>query len=166
MSNEKKAAAYRFNVIDVILILLILAAGIWLWFILNPSGVPGSGTKTEKIELVFTQEALRSEFKGNVNIGDAFLLAGNGQKIGEVIGVSYGDSVYLGTDPESGEQVRSVLPGYIRMEVTVLADAEISGDGTRTVGTLPAAVGVTTDYRVPHLYGTATCTAVRSADEN
>ena len=165
MSKEKKAASYRFNVIDVLLILLILAAGVWLFFVLNPASAPSSGTKTEKIELVFTQEALRSEFKGNVNIGDAFLLAGDGQRIGEVIGVSYGDSVYLGTDPETGEQVRSVLPGYIRMEVTVLAEAEIAESGIRSVGVLPAAVGVTVNYRVPHLFGAAVCTAVRSTDE-
>lgn len=165
MSKEKKAASYRFNVIDVILILLILGAGVWLYFVLNPSRAPAPGTKTEKIELVFTQEALRSEFKGNVNIGDAFLLAGNGQKIGEVIGVSYGDSVYLGTDPKTGEQVTSVLPGFIRMEVTVLAEAEVDGNGIRSVGDLPAAVGVAADFRVPHLYGSAVVTAVRTADE-
>lgn len=165
MNKEKKAGIYRFNVIDVLLILLILIAGVFLFFVLKPVSTPGADAKTEKIELVFTQEKLRSEFKGNVNIGDAFLLAGDGTKIGEVVGVSYGDSVYLGTDPATGEQVRSVLPGYIRMEITVLADAERTDGGERSVGTLPAAVGVSINYRVPHLAGTATCTAVRSADE-
>lgn len=166
MNNKKKAGTYRFNVIDVLLILLLLAACVFLYFVLNPPKTPGPGIRTEKIELVFTEEALRSEFKGNVNIGDTFLLAEDGQKIGEVIGVSYGDSIWLGTDPQTGEQVRSVIPGYIRMEVTVLAEAEKHDDGSRSVGKLPAAVGVSLNFRVPHLFGTATCTAVRSSDEN
>ncbi len=160
MSNKKRADVFRFNLIDVLLILLILGAAAYLYLVLHPGTVSDPSARTEAVELVLTQDRLPAEFKGKVSIGDTLRSAATGEIIGEVIGISYGESTYLGTDPATGEQVASPYPGTVRMELTVRAET-VFADGLRTAGGTQLSVGVGFNYRVPHLFGTAVCTDLR-----
>ena len=158
---DKKIRKFRFNFVDVMFLLVILAASAVLFYIFRPDvPVTDAGISSVK-EIVYTLEAreIRSEFKGNVNIGDSVVDAVGLHPIGEVVDVTYTEAPFVYKANGSGEMIYSVYPDKINVIIKVKASADI-GAGTYSIGGFQISVGELVYFRTPDLTGESYCTSI------
>lgn len=168
MSNTKNPAGkrFRFNFIDVGLILIILLSAGALWYLLTRYGQPESTEQTQvlgQIEYRLTVSPLREEFRGKVNVGDKVWDRESGQMLGEVTDVSYGTYPFVGTNASTGENVTSNYPGLLTMTVKVRSDADMT-DGFCRIGQEEMLIGKEIGFRVPGLYADGVCSTLEILD--
>lgn len=156
MKNATKRHAIRFNLIDVLL-LLIMAAAICLLTYLITTAAPG---ETGETELIYQVEVHRApeEFRGLIDIGDQVVDTVTLYSIGEVIDVTYADSLYTGENRLDGTLVFSPEPGYLSITLTIRASAEPQGNSYLLGGGYSMAVGKLVSFRVPDYTGEGYCT--------
>ncbi len=153
---------FRFNIVDLILLLIILAASAAMVYLLLPAEIPGNAQPVSKeVRITYTLfvEKLPATVQGNIRIGDAVTDTADMRQIGLVSDVSYSESVFAGVDQLVGEYVYSELPGYIDVTVKVDATAVKTASGI-TVDGFTVAVGKQIPFRVPGFTGTAVCTVL------
>lgn len=164
MNNTKKTAGkrFRFNFIDVMLILIILFSAAALWYVLTQYGRPESERETQvlgQIEYHLSVSPIREEFRGKVNVGDKIRDRETGAVLGEVTDVSYGTYPFVGTNRDTGEPVVSAYPGLLTMTVKVRAEADMTDGFCRIDGT-EMLIGKEVGFRVPDLYATGICSSL------
>lgn len=164
MKKTKKA---HFNLFDVLLLLIFLAALALLAYIfLFRSSPAEAGRENREITYVLETKEIREELRGLVQVGDKVVDTVAHYPLGEVINVQYSEMEYTGLDEATGEMVTSPYPNHIKVTVTVRATAQIS-DGSYSIGGYRMSVGSKVYFRVPHFTETAFCTSLteKAADE-
>ena len=117
-----------FNLIDFLLIVVMIYAGIGLYSVLTGTGSGTEQTSPERktIEYQITVSAIRDEFQGKAVIGDKIWDLASQTSLGEVIDVTYSDATVTVADPESGRMTEVPLPGYLSMTLKITVEAQIS----------------------------------------
>ncbi len=148
--NEKKKK-YRFNLVDVILVLLILASAAAVVYLVFFEGKVTEGETSEQTDVIYTLKAADTDsvFRGKINIGDEVIDKKTGNKVGEVIDVQYTDSTYKTYNAERGEAQNNAYPGKIDISVTVSASGMKDSDGVISVGSFKLAIGSRIVFRTP-----------------
>ena len=161
---EKNASSkdFRFNLIDVLLILIVIAAAIGLFLSLRGRRVVTG--RDETVELVYQIEVapLREEFRNLVAVGDRLTDPETALTLGEVTNVAYAAYSHIGTDRATGAEVSTPVPGQYTMTITVKATAVVTDSGY-TVGGRAAALGRDLAFRVPDFEGTGAFVALTKA---
>ncbi len=162
--NQKNSAKkpFRFNIIDALFLLVIIAASAALVYILffRGAGVarPSAGTDIEyKVEL----RRVREELKGKINVGDKVIDASKLYTIGEVTDVRYKTSVYTGVNKADGVLVYSDYVGLINITVTIKANANTSTGYYLIDNAFKISVGTYVNIRVPNYTGSGFCTLIK-----
>ncbi|HPT85589.1 MAG TPA: DUF4330 domain-containing protein [Bacillota bacterium] len=154
--------ALRFNFIDALFLLIILAASALLVYILffhNPENIDQkSYTDVEyKIEL----RMVREELKGKINIGDKVIDASKLYTIGEVTDVKYANAIYTGVNRQQGTLVYSEYPGFVNITVTIKAPADLRSGNYMINGVYKLSVGSYVSIRVPNFTGSGYCISIK-----
>lgn len=165
---------FRFNFIDALLILIILAAAALLGFIFTSGNLNMFGsTKTVQIEYVVQARNIRDEFKGvDGETENKFIRSGDRvtdtvtlYSIGEVVNVEYTDGVYVGVNRDENQVVNSLYPGHSNANITIRATAEVSERGYDVNG-YKVAVGKLIAMRVPNFTCEGYCISISEVSIN
>ena len=134
MSKRK----FRFNIIDALIILLVLAAvGVIGYVVASEKQAPEEVKQDKKIQYVIQITELKDEFTGNIKLG--VVTACNSEK-----------TYYTGTDSKKGVQVISEIDGRSNMFVTLEADASFK-DNIYPVNGVSLLVGTSIRFITPGL---------------
>ncbi len=157
MQNKTKKRG-RFNYIDVLLLILIIAAVIGLaWLMISPYTEQFFAT-TYDIEYTVALNGVRVEFKDKVQEGDRMVETAGLDGIGNVTGVVYTASKFVGTD-SNGHSITSDHPGLYDVMITVRAEATLQS-GVYSVNGYGITAGKTIPFRVPDFIGEGVCVSV------
>lgn len=152
---------FRFNIIDALFLLVIIAASGALIYILFFRGTesPSASPRTD-VEYKVELRMVREELKGKINIGDKVIDASKLYSIGEVTDVKYTTSTYTGVNNAEGILVYSDYPGYVNVTITVKASADTGSGSYMIDGVYKINVGTYVSLRVPDFTGSGYCVSV------
>jgi len=165
---NKNKRKYRFNIIDVLLLLVIVASlsGIVFLVVYDTDNI-GAENNDKKVEIMYTLEArnVKSILRGKINIGDSVFKNEGKLVLGQVIDVEYTDSVYTGYDPVKKEQFEASYPGHIDMRVRISVSATVDDNGIYRVGGDMLNIGENMSVRFPFYTGEYVCISISEVNE-
>ncbi|MBE6625710.1 MAG: DUF4330 family protein [Ruminococcaceae bacterium] len=155
----------RFNIIDLIIILIIVAAA----FVLVKVFTGGNNdivteTNYKKIQYVIEIQNVEDRFDGSVKKGDAVQDAIERKSIGTVVGVQSSQFERITFDYDSGMETVSVVEGRIVLNITIEATAVVT-DRAFTVDGCEIRVGEQYSVILPEFYGIGYCIKVTETDQ-
>ncbi len=163
MGNTKQKR--RFNVVDALIILLILAVIAAAAVFVLSKGVGGRKSNTFEIEYVVELRTVRDEFADNIKVGDRLVDSAAKYQLGEVIAVSTSPATFTGTDLVNGALVYCNYPEHSDISLTVKASAETDSDGMYIIDSgYRISVGSTMYIRTPDFVGTGYCTRFKKTE--
>ena len=176
-SVNKNRRKYRFNIVDILLLLIIVVSVAGILFLYFFDGSVGADEKkNETVDIIFTlsqtevPDILRGKVNigdsvtaadgGKVNIGDSVTAADGGNELGEVTDTEYTDSVYTGYDSENNVTFEELYPGKIDVKIRVSESAIKGEDGLYRVNGYVLTPGQTIEVRFPYYTGEMVCTSI------
>ena len=169
MKNENQAKRnFRFNFIDVILILIVLSVAAVLVYIFASDRIEVARTQQQSTDIMYEIEVASAlqEYKGLIQIGDKMLDSNTQTEIGEVVNVVYSEVKYEG-HASDGSVVYSTHPERVKIVITVKAKAQLSSDGIYTVGgDYELLIGKNIFFRVPDFVNGGYCISIKEASDN
>ncbi len=152
---------HRFNIIDVVAILLVAAAVAFaVWHFTRGGGAKGNvrvtfvmQTLEDRIEDMIPEESER--FSGGVAVGDAVFDADTGAVIGTVTDCDSRQAQFTAV-AANGVEVKTPVDGYRTLTVTCEADG-VAGDGSFKVGGVVITAGKVYTLMFPNLWCRAEC---------
>ena len=157
-------AKAKFNIIDILLIAVILAAGAAAVFLLRNSGSPTVQPNTEReIQYTVLLTNVKSRFRNNIQIGDSVTDTVKLMPIGEVTDIKAVQSTVQLEDYGEGRVVNAAIPDTYDITVTVTAKATLTG-GYYMIGGYQINVGTLVSLRVPDYTGSGYCTTIKEAE--
>ena len=151
---------HRFNFIDAVLIVLIIACAVLIFFKVRGER---AAEKNVTLSFVMQSEMISEDMAANVKAGDPVFDRETGVKIGEVSACDSRPAQYTGHS-KSGAAVVSEVPGYRSLYITCEASGSDSGDEYK-IGGVAISSGKTYSLMMPLLYCEAECIAVEPAAE-
>lgn len=160
MNSTFKTRKHRFtfNFIDVLLLMVILAAVLVLVYIFA-SGNSLTADPTVTIEYQVLINGIRNEFCGLVSVGDKVIDSVGLFEIGEVVDVSYTPYMYPMTDSATGTISLVEYPEHSDMTLTIRAEAT-TDTGYYYINGYTVAVGVLVSVRTPNFVEQGYCTVI------
>ena len=116
-------------------------------------------------ELIYQIEVHRTpeEFRGLIDIGDQVVDTVTLYSIGEVIDVTYADSLITAENKIDGSLVLSPEPGFLSVTLTIRASATTKDGGYLLGGGYSVTVGKRIAFRVPDYSGEGFCILMEEA---
>lgn len=151
---------HKFNIVDVIVIVLLAAGVAALVYHFAKGGAPD---KTVSLTYVMQTDMVPEELSDNVAVGDAVYDGATGRKIGEVAACDSRPAQHTGT-AANGSQVVSEVAGYRSLYVTCEATCPAGGDGFSVDG-VAISSGCRYTLMFPSLYCEAECVSVGTTIE-
>ena len=151
----------KFNIVDVIIIVLVLAAIAAVIYVFFGSKLSSDGVSNEKkkISYVLQITELREFYVDNISKDDSVYEADTDKYLGKVVSVSSAAATRIGTDLASGAQVVSEIEGRVNLFVTIENEAEFY-DGQYLVDGIPIIVGNVVSMVTPDLLAPANIVSV------
>ena len=160
MNAGPKKKKITFNLIDVALIIIALAAISVLVFIFNNKNIiKPKGEESVKIEYTLTLSPVREEYVNLVKVGDKVINTAVMESGGEVTAVTNSDYYYIGTNSDTGESVSTQYPGMKTIIIKIRAAATKTAYGYSVNG-FDIVIGEDVSIRVPDFTGIGKCTSV------
>ena len=165
-TSGSRKKEYRFNVIDGVLILVILAAAAALVYILAGNNILSGG---KNVGILYTVEIplLKNEFVSAVNQmqqGTEMTDSVRGYNIGEIQAVKVDAASTNSDNPTKGVVEQKPYPDYSKVTITVKAQAA-KGPGGYSVNGKIIMVGELVDFRTPYFVSYGYCTSVQEMAE-
>lgn len=155
---------HRFNAVDALIIVLILAVIAAGAFIFTRS-VRNNNSGSFDIEYVIELRTVRDELANNIQIGTKVVDSAKKYQLGEVIAVSVSPAKFTGTDLINGELVYYDYPEHSDVSLTVKTTATLDSDGMYIVDNgYRLSVGTTIYVRTPDYVGTGYCTKFKKTE--
>jgi len=156
-----KKKAYKFNIIDFILIIIIVAAVMLLVYVMLGNNILSGG---ENVTIQYTIEVplIRNEFISSVHLitkGTKIIDSVRSYDIGEIQDVKVTDAYTNTTDLETGVVYNKPYPDHSKVTITVIAKCKMDKDKF-VVNGKTIMVGVKLDFRTPHLVSYGNCTSI------
>ena len=163
MKKNKKEKKYRFNFIDAVLLLIILACvAAVVWFVFF-EGRAAEAKKNEEtvIEYTLSAKGLKKELRDKVMSGEAVFDAKTKEKIGDVTDIDYLGSTYSYYDSGREAVVSEESKNLIDVEIKIHAKAEKTEDGTLVVGSQKIVAGSRITFRTQLFETECVCVSFR-----
>lgn len=163
--NPKKT--YKFNIIDFILIVIIIAAVSVLIYIMLGNNIFG-GSETTTILYTVEIPQIRNVFLSSAHLitkGTKMIDSVRGYDIGEIQKCTITDAVQTTTDLETGVVKRAAYPDHSKITITVMAKCK-KDKAKFEVNGKTIMVGVRLDFRTPYLVSYGNCIAVEEVNED
>ena len=167
-SVNKGRSKYRFNIVDVLLLLIIVVsvgAILFLYFF------DGSGADDKKsidtVDVVYTvsQTDVPDILRGKINIGDSVTAEEGKILMGQVIDVEYTDAKYSVFDTESNSAFEELYPGKIDVKIRISANAVVDEKGICRINGYPLNLGKNIELRFPYYTGNTVCVSVSEVNK-
>ena len=142
---------HRLNALDFLLIILIvgaIAAAVVIVVRSNPNIISGGD---KEIEYVVKSEALPSQLKGSIAVGDLIYDDATNQVIGTVVAVNESPTILVGYEPITGKPVYTEIAGKTDISITVKATVWADGSSYK-IDNYRIAVGMDVSF---HSHATA-----------
>ena len=162
---EKTKKKLRFNIVDLIIIILVIAAvtaGVCI-FLGSKLGFGKDGNEKKKISYVLQLSELRDIYVDNIQNGDDAYDADTDKYLGKVVSVSSEATTRIGTDKSTGNMVVSEIEGRVDLFVTLENEAEYY-DGQYFIDGIPVVVGGVVTFACPELLAPANFISVEILD--
>jgi len=124
--DDKGRLFKKINLIDLLIIIIIIAAGFFLYSKFAKAKIVTPLAKQETVELTFIVESLPEYAADNVEIGDPVTDRVTSAYLGKVTKVEKKPDITFGVDNE-GKVVRSSKEGYCSLVLTVEGTGVFSG---------------------------------------
>lgn len=149
---------HKFNIFDVIVILLAAAAAFGIWKIATGGG------EVREVTLSFVMQSapVPEDVADNVAAGDGVYDKESGALIGRVVTCDSRQALYTGTS-KSGASATSDYPGFRTLYITCTAEAR-ADSGSFVSGGVTVSAGRKYTLMLPHLYCEAECISVESEE--
>jgi hypothetical protein len=124
----------KLNIIDLIFIILILAAAIFTmskFGVFSPERI--SGGVEQKIRLTIYQEEANTFTVSNIKPGDPVSESFQNTNFGKVTGIEIGEPVNWGADQE-GRQIATGRDGYSSVKIEIEAPGTVNSSGITISG--------------------------------
>ncbi len=153
---------FRFNFIDAILLIIIIAAIALMFYIFSSDNSFGTvDTVTLEYRVLIT--GIRDEFKDHVQIGDKVIDSVGLFEIGEVYDVKYSSYMFPLEDNSGGNVVLTEYPEHCDMEIYIRAEASLEA-GMYYINGYKIAVGTLVSLRTPNFTEQGYCTVLAEAE--
>ena len=161
---QKKA--HKFNIIDFILIVIIIAAVLLLGYIMVGNNL-FAGSENTTILYTVEIQLIRNEFITQAPLmkGAQIIDSVRSYDLGEIQEVKITDAYSNTTDLETGVVTRKAYPDHSKVTITVKAQCkkekakyEINGKTIR--------VGARVDFRTPYLVSYGNCVAIEEINDD
>ncbi|MCL1792937.1 MAG: DUF4330 domain-containing protein [Oscillospiraceae bacterium] len=161
---QKKA--YRFNIIDFVLIAIIIAAVSLLVYIMLGNDIFGGG-ETSNILYTIEINPIKNDFLSSAHLitkGTKIIESIRTNDLGEIQDIKITDAISLTTDLETGIVKETLYPDFSKVVITVLAKCK--KDKIKfVVNGETIMVGIQINFRTPYLVSYGTCTSLVETDE-
>jgi len=175
MANKTKK--HRFNAVDAILIIALLAIVCVAVFIIATPDKFGFGSEKEaekekvmleyKIEFRAVREELKEVIDQNFAESDSVFEVGAGYRLGELISaITDKKAVYTGVNLENGQKVSSEYEDKYDITFVIRAEAEITDLNRYSLGGCEISVGTGVNVRLPYFTYKGYCTAITEITED
>lgn len=164
---KKTAGKNKFNIIDLLLIAVIIAAAVMLVLtVRGRSREASSGSKNTTITYELKLEKISDKLRDSVNPGDTVYYGPDKEAIGQVVSVEYHDSVY--TYGNSGGQLETAAypSGYIDAVIKINAKADAGESGGYNVNGCAVKLGSMITFSTPNFYGEGECVNISEESSN
>ena len=135
MEQEKKNVRQRFNVIDVLLILILAVLAVLIFFTVKDKRIVGKTTADADVFIEIEISPVYEEIKSLAEVGSNAYDVRTGDVLGELTDVSYSGYSLEGIS-EAGERVRTRVPGMASVTLTLRAKVRESSSGYLLNGSL------------------------------
>lgn len=128
---EQKKKRIPFNIVDVIiLVVIVAAAGFFLWrYILNPADAGGSTPTTSYVLVMDNIEIADDAFEnGKINVGDTVIEKSSNASLGTITSIDTQPSLSYAVNSD-GELIQTSRPLYSRLTITVEGQGRFPSDG-------------------------------------
>lgn len=164
---EKTARKNKFNIIDLLLIAVIIAATVLLVLtVKGRRGEEASVSKNATITYELRLEKISDRLRDSVNPGDTVYYGQDKKAIGQVVSVEYHDSVY--TYGNSGGQLETAAypGGYVDAVIKINAKANAGESGGYEVNGCAVKLGSIITFSTPNFFGEGECVEINEESSN
>ena len=177
MNKNKK---YRFNIIDVFIILTVVAIGAVLYFYMSARNLVASNQDVE-VEYIVEFKTVHRDYVDNIKVGDTVVETVREQQIGKVVDIVVSPAYNIATDTNTGEMFIQYYPVLTDEESDLSAEAEPQYEyynvKVRVIDTLKKTdegykknafvlrVGHLVYFRVPEFVGEGFCLQIDEVDK-
>ena len=165
--SERRRKAYKFNVIDFALIVIIAAAVSILVYVMLGNNIFG-GKENTIILYTIEIEVINNEFIPNINKidpGTKIIESSRIYEIGEVQKVTITDAYVHTPDLETGVVSLKPYPEHSKVIITVKANC-VKDKFKYTINGRPIMTGILIDFRTPFFMNHGYCTSIVEIDED
>lgn len=134
MNNKKGKLFGKFNIIDLIVIVLIICVAAFVVMKFSDGGI-GSATSTSRVQMTVYQEDSADFVPPNTQIGDPVYDANSKVTLGTVTDIQTGSSVFY-IENADGTTTISSREGYCSVNITIEGSGTVSDHGVTIDGIL------------------------------
>jgi len=166
-NNISQKKAYKFNIIDFILIVIIIAAvSLLIYIMLGNNLLAGS----ENMKIMYTIEIplIHKDFLTSAHLitkGTKIIDSVRGYDIGEIQEVKITDAFSNTTNLETGVVERKQYPDHYKVTIVVKADCK-KDKAKYEVNGKTIMVGIRLDFRTPYLVSYGNCVDIKPINED
>lgn len=126
--DEKGRLFKKINILDLVIILIILAAGIFVFQKFNTAGLKTIFTDTDKVSIEFYVEDCPDYLSQSMEVGQTAKDKVTNSTFGKVTDIEVGPSIFFASNDE-GKMVSSSREGYVSLKITVDGEGIINDMG-------------------------------------
>jgi hypothetical protein len=126
--DEKGRLFKKINVLDLIIVVIIIAAGIFVFKKFSNAGLKTIFTNTDKVSVQFYVEDCPRYLGESIKVGQTAKDKITNSNFGKVTDVEIGPSIVFAANSE-GQIVSSSRPGYVSLIITVEGEGILSDMG-------------------------------------
>ena len=161
-AQKAQKKAYKFNIIDFLLIAVIVAAVSLLVYVMLGNDILG-GSEDSTILYTIEIPLIKNDFLSSVHLmtkGTKIIDSVRTNELGEIQDVKITDAVALTTDLETGVVREVPYPEFSKVVITVLAKCKTVDKVKFVVNGATIMVGISLNFRTPYLVSYGTCTSL------
>ncbi len=169
MEQKKTKKAWKFNLIDLVILVLVAALLFGVVYLFVWRGQQSEYEGQEKIRYVLVVSAVRNEVFDNVSgmlaAGDGVYVPTSGSALGTLVSIDTKQSYASAVNAQDGSEVKSPLDG--RTDVYLTIDTYVdrkTNDLTYTIDQTALALGAEIAFRTSYFTGVGTCVEIRNID--
>lgn len=176
---EAKQKKYRFNIIDVLIILVVLAIGVVMYYYMGARNSVALNLEVE-LEYVVELKTVHRDYLDKINVGDKVVETVRDQQIGEITDIKVSPAYNIATNTDTGDMYISYYPQintdgsldgdtqdekaepeyeYYNVKVTVRDTFKRSESGYK-INAFNLVVGQVVYFRVPHFVAEGFCISI------
>lgn len=163
--STAKQTKYKFNIIDILIILAVIAIGVVMYYYVSARNEVESASYVD-IEYTVELKTVHKDYVDKIHLGDGAVETVRDQQIGEIVNIEVAPAYNVATNMETGEMFLEEYPvvniddeethEYYNVKVTIKDTFKKSAEGY-SINAFNLVVGRLVYFRVPNFVGEGYC---------